>query len=123
MEDAVKALDYFVTVDYAQWHVIDQNVQFMYLDAGAHNWKHDCSFKNKRKRKKKHALTFSGDVGRYRDVILKSPDTFPQADYIIMESTYGNRLHEGSASTPDDLLEWINKTCPSKERKIDYPGF
>ena len=34
MEDAKKALDYFVLVDYGQWHRIDENVEFMYLDAG-----------------------------------------------------------------------------------------
>ncbi len=39
-------------------------------------------------------LTFSGDLGRYRDMILRSPQTFPQADFIIMESTYGDKLHD-----------------------------
>ncbi|MEO6639076.1 MAG: MBL fold metallo-hydrolase, partial [Ginsengibacter sp.] len=68
-------------------------------------------------------LTFSGDVGRYRDVILKSPEEFPQADYIIMESTYGNKLHDGATSTPDDLLQWITKTCLQKKGKLIIPAF
>ena len=42
---------------------------------------------------KTQTLTFSGDVGRYGDMILKSPKQFPQADFIIIESTYGNSLH------------------------------
>ena len=68
-------------------------------------------------------ITFSGDIGRYRDVILKSPDTFPQADVIIMESTYGNSLHDNAHSTPDQLLEWINKACVQKKGKLIIPAF
>jgi metallo-beta-lactamase family protein len=68
-------------------------------------------------------LTFSGDVGRYRDEILKSPETFPQADYIIMESTYGNSLHEKNITTPDLLLRWIEKACLQKKGKLIMPAF
>jgi metallo-beta-lactamase family protein len=68
-------------------------------------------------------LTFSGDVGRYRDVILKAPETFEQADYILLESTYGNSLHDEHHPTPDALLEWINHTCISKKGKLIMPAF
>ncbi len=122
MEDAVKAVEYFVTVDYGQWFMIDENVQFMYLDAGHIIGSTTVHLKIKENGKETR-LTFSGDVGRYRDVILKSPDEFPQADYIILESTYGNKLHEGSASTPDDLLQWITKTCLQKKGKLIIPAF
>ncbi|MDQ6761388.1 MAG: MBL fold metallo-hydrolase [Bacteroidota bacterium] len=122
IEDAVKAVEYFVTVDYGQWHTIDENVQFMYLDAGHIIGSTTVHLKIKENGKETR-LTFSGDVGRYRDVILKSPDEFPQADYIIIESTYGNKLHEGSASTPDDLLAWITKTCLQKKGKLIIPAF
>lgn len=65
---------------------------------------------------KETRLTFSGDVGRYRDAILKSPDTFPQADYILLESTYGNSLHDDNTTTPDMLLRWIEKpVCKKRE--------
>jgi metallo-beta-lactamase family protein len=62
-------------------------------------------------------------VGRYRDIILKSPDTFPQADFIILESTYGNSLHEDVVTTPHHLLEWITKTCLQKQGKLIMPAF
>ncbi|MEO6684569.1 MAG: MBL fold metallo-hydrolase, partial [Dyadobacter sp.] len=68
-------------------------------------------------------LTFSGDVGRYRDVILKSPENFPQADYIIMESTYGNKLHDRQTSSPEDLLHWVTETCFQKKGKLIIPAF
>jgi metallo-beta-lactamase family protein len=121
-EDAIRALDYFVTVDYGQWHIIDENVQFMYLDAGHIIGSTTVHLKIKEKGKETR-LTFSGDVGRYRDVILKSPDNFPQADYIIMESTYGNKLHDEVTGTEDALLQWITKTCLQKKGKLIIPAF
>jgi len=72
---------------------------------------------------KETRLTFSGDVGRYRDAILKSPEEFPQADYIIMESTYGNSLHDNNVTTPDMLLRWIEKACVQKKGKLIMPAF
>ena len=122
MEDAVNAVEHFEIVDYGEWFTIDENVQFMYLDAGHIIGSTTVHLKINENGKETH-LTFSGDVGRYRDVILKSPATFPQADYIIMESTYGNKLHEEISGTPDALLEWITKTCLQKKGKLIIPAF
>ncbi len=121
-EDAVKALDYFVIVEYGQWRRIDENVQFMYLDAGHIIGSTTVHLKINENGKETH-LTFSGDVGRYRDVILKSPEVFPQADYIIMESTYGNKLHDEVTGTAEALLQWITKTCLQKKGKLIIPAF
>ncbi len=121
-EDALKAMDYFVTVSYGQWYKIDENVQFMYLDAG-HIIGSTTVHLKVNENGKETRITFSGDVGRYRDIILKSPDVFPQADYIIMESTYGNKLHDEVTGTPDALLEWITKTCVEKKGKLIIPAF
>ena len=68
-------------------------------------------------------ISFSGDVGRYRDVILLSPAVFPQADYLLLESTYGNSLHDEVFSTPDTLLKWIHHTCVVKKGKLIIPAF
>lgn len=68
-------------------------------------------------------LTFSGDVGRYRDMILRSPATFPHADYIIIESTYGDKLHDLIHTTPDDLLKWIQSTCVEQKGNLIIPAF
>ena len=122
MEDAVRALEHFVTVDYGKWFTIDENVQCMYLDAGHIIGSATVHLKITENGKETH-LTFSGDLGRYSDIILKSPDVFPQANYIIMESTYGNKLHEEVTGTPDKLLEWITKTCLQKKGKLILPAF
>ncbi len=121
-EDAKQAIDLFVTVEYDSWFAIDENVQFMYLDAGHIIGSATVHLKIKEDGKET-ALTFSGDVGRYRDVILKSPQEFPQADYILIESTYGNSLHDPDVNTPDLLLQWIEKTCLQKKGKLIIPAF
>jgi metallo-beta-lactamase family protein len=120
--DAERAIQRLITVDYGIWQIIDENVQFMYLDAGHIVGSATVHLKIKENGKETH-LTFSGDVGRYRDMILKSPQDFPQADYIIMESTYGNRLHEEVTGTTDALLNWITKTCIERKGKLIIPAF
>ncbi len=121
-EDALKAVDHFETVEYDQWFAIDENVQVMYKDAGHIIGSATVHLKIKENGKETR-LTFSGDVGRYRDVILRSPNEFPQADYILLESTYGNSLHEQISGTTDLLLEWITKTCLQKKGKLIMPAF
>jgi metallo-beta-lactamase family protein len=75
-----------------------------------------------RKRQKNH-ITFSGDVGRYGDLLLKNPQTFPQADYILLESTYGDSLHKDIGPIEDALLEIIKQTCEVKKGKVIIPAF
>ncbi len=120
--DAKNALGHFVSVEYGTWHPIDEFVEVLYTDAGHIIGSAAVHLRIKENGKETH-LTFSGDVGRYKDVILRSPETFPQADYILIESTYGNSLHDPVATTPDMLLEWITKTCLQKKGKLIIPAF
>jgi metallo-beta-lactamase family protein len=68
-------------------------------------------------------LSFTGDVGRYNDLILKRPSPFTQADYIICESTYGNRLHDQAEDATAKLLSIVNETCLDKKGKVVIPSF
>jgi metallo-beta-lactamase family protein len=120
--DAENAFQYLRAVEYGQWHAIDEFVELMYTDAGHIIGSAVVNLKIKDNGKVTH-VTFSGDVGRYRDVILRSPAVFPQADYIILESTYGNSLHELNVTTPDQLLTRIEKTCLQKKGKLIIPAF
>jgi metallo-beta-lactamase family protein len=121
-DDAKRAMDHFVSVEYDTWHPIDEDVQVLWTDAGHIIGSAAVHLKIKEEGKEYH-LTFSGDVGRYKDVILRSPEVFPQADYILIESTYGNSLHDPVASTPEMLLQWIVKTCLQKKGKLIIPAF
>jgi len=122
VDDAKKSLDLFTTVEYEQWKAIDDQVSVQYTDAG-HIIGSAAVHLKIMENGKSSRLTFSGDVGRYRDIILRSPAVFSQADYILIESTYGNSLHENVYTTPDHLLEWINKTCLEKKGRLIMPAF
>ena len=122
LEDAKKAQDHFAAVEYNKWFDVLENVQAMYTDAG-HIIGSGCVHLKINEDGKIRTLTFSGDVGRYRDVILKSPQEFPQAEFILLESTYGNSLHEQNITTPDILLQWIEKSCLQKKGKLIVPAF
>ncbi len=122
LEDAKKANEFFVEENYGQWFKVTDGVEAMYTDAG-HIIGSACVNIKVKEDGKEIRLVFSGDVGRYRDAILKSPETFPQADYILLESTYGNSLHEDIFTTPDLLLGWIKKACLEKKGKLIMPAF
>ena len=67
------------------------------------------------------SILFSGDVGRPHDPVLKAPDTIPKTDYIVMESTYGDRLHE--KEDPLDCLERVIKQTIDRGGSVLIPSF
>jgi metallo-beta-lactamase family protein len=121
-EDVVKAMKQIVTVPYGEPLAIDDEIKLMYTNAGHILGAASVNLKIL-ENGKEIRLAFSGDVGRYGDMLLESPSTFPQADYIILESTYGNQLHELPASATDKLLRCIEYTCFEKEGKLIVPCF
>lgn len=121
-EDAERAVEHLTERGYNEWFEVIDDVQAMYTDAG-HIIGSACVHLKVQENGKETRITFSGDIGRYRDAILKSPEDFPQADYIIMESTYGNSLHDNNITTPDMLLRWIEKACIQKKGKLIMPAF
>jgi metallo-beta-lactamase family protein len=122
VEDAKQSFELFEPRPYGNWFEVMDGVECLFTDAG-HIIGSACVHLRIRENGQQRHLSFSGDVGRYRDVILKSPEAFPQADYIIMESTYGNSLHEDIHSSVDTLLNWIEKTCLQKKGKLIMPAF
>lgn len=121
-DDAKRTVERFVTIEYGDWFAVDENLSVLYTDAGHIIGSAAVSLKITEGGKETH-ITFSGDVGRYKDVILRSPEVFPQADYILLESTYGNSLHDPVETTPDMLLKWIVRTCLEKKGKLIIPAF
>ena len=68
-------------------------------------------------------ILYSADIGGYRSVLLQPPAEAPQADYIILESTYGDKHHDITFNTIDTLHRLINKTCIEKKGKLIIPAF
>ena len=112
--DAMNAMNAFVAVEYNNWFRIDENIEVMYTDAG-HIIGSGAVHLRITENGKIRRLTFSGDV--------KSPAEFDQAEFIILESTYGNSLHDNALTTPDQILHWIEKACLQKKGKLIIPAF
>jgi metallo-beta-lactamase family protein len=120
--DANNVFPLFEKVPYGQVINIDDDISFQYTDTG-HILGSAAVHITIKEKGKETRITFSGDVGRYRDVILRSPENFPQADYILIESTYGNSLHEEYAGTEENLLNHIQETCIENKGKLIIPAF
>ncbi|MGC8791837.1 MAG: MBL fold metallo-hydrolase RNA specificity domain-containing protein [Bryobacteraceae bacterium] len=71
---------------------------------------------------KRIRLVFSGDVGRKNLPITRDPEPLPPADYLILESTYGARLHKPAEVVADKLANVINRTC-ARGGKVIVPAF
>jgi metallo-beta-lactamase family protein len=67
------------------------------------------------------SILFSGDIGRYNEPILNDPSPVEAADYLLVESTYGDRLHE--TSDPKDRLAEIVNDAAERGGKIIIPAF
>jgi metallo-beta-lactamase family protein len=67
-------------------------------------------------------IVFSGDIGKKNSPIINDPDPAEEADYIVMESTYGNRLHKSSGQSIDELARAIRETFERKGNVL-IPAF
>jgi metallo-beta-lactamase family protein len=121
-EDVEKTLSRFKVVPYDSPTAIDENIIVYFTDAG-HILGSAAVHLSITENNKTTRLTFSGDVGRYGDLLLRAPQTFPQADYILIESTYGDRLHEEVIPPEETLRQIIEETCIKHGGKVVIPAF
>jgi len=121
-EDVTKTLSQMKIVEYEEDFDIEAGIRLRFTDAG-HILGSAAVHLTITEDGKPTRITFSGDVGRYGDLLLKSPQQFDQADYILMESTYGDSLHKDLDPIENMLLEIINNTCKVKKGKVIIPAF
>lgn len=121
-EDAEKLVTMMYTLENGEPYQLDTDIELMYTDCG-HVLGASAIHLKITEDGKDTRITFSGDIGRYRDVILRAPDPFPQADYVIMESTYGDKLHDIIAPSADQVLRHIKHTCLEKGGNLIIPAF
>ena len=110
------------TLSYEEKFRLHDETEFHYTDSGhiLGSAAVNLSFSTKSGVKK---IFFSADIGRPNDKILISPQPFTQADIILCESTYGNRLHPSAEETEKKLFEVVFETCVIKKGKLIIPAF
>ncbi|MDP4227385.1 MAG: MBL fold metallo-hydrolase, partial [Bacteroidota bacterium] len=120
--DADDCMQSFISIPYNRPFFVDEGIKVTFTNTGhllgsgvvnleiSENGKTTC-------------IAFTGDIGRPTNRILKSPQSFPQADIVITESTYGDRIHEHHEKAEDMLLQTVIDTCVKKKGKLIIPSF
>ena len=120
--DAQACMECFISVPYHKKFNIEGEVSVEFFDAG-HILGSAFVYLEIKDGRRMVKLGFSGDVGRYQKHILKDPEPFPQVDYLLLESTYGDRLHETLDNAEQELLMAVLDTCTKKKGKLIIPSF
>lgn len=120
-EDAELSLKYFYPVLYDQIINIDENITVRFKDAGhilgsaiTEVWINEEGTTTK--------LVYSGDLGMKDKALLRDPSIIESADYLIIESTYGNRLHENLETRTEGLVNIILDTV-ERGGSVIIPSF
>ena len=121
VEDATASLDNFVSLGYDRPLPIAPGVTLTFRDAG-HILGSAITVLDVEERDQQARLVFSGDLGRPGKPILRDPQPVEDVDYLIIESTYGDRQHPPFERTDEDLKEVVLKTY-QRGGKLIIPAF
>lgn len=114
-EDALDSLENFVSVSYGRPRQILEGIELTLVDAGHMLGSATVILDvNDHDAGRDIRLVFSGDIGRIGLPILKDPTILDYADVVIMESTYGDRVHEPIEVTDQTLMQMIRRIMESK---------
>ncbi len=119
---AEQCMHLFMTIEYDHWFELTKGVSVSFTNSGHMLGSAIVNLRIEEDGEVKR-IAFTGDVGRQHSNLLKSPQPFPQCDYLITESTYGDRLHENLQISEDELLEVVMNTCVKKHGKLIIPSF
>ena len=121
-EDIPPVMNSFVSIGYNQWQPVNKDVDLLFQDAGHILGSASVTLRI-RENGKIIRLGFTGDIGRPNRPILRDPVPMPEVDYLISESTYGNKDHGSAPDEIDRFLQIIKKTCLEKKGKLIIPAF
>lgn len=121
MADAEKTLKYLAPCSYGEEVAISEGIKLSFTDAGHILGSASAQmFLTEDGVSKK--IVFSGDIGNTHQPIIRDPQYIKEADYVVMEATYGDRNHEKSEDYVADLAKVIDETL-SKKGNVVIPSF
>ena len=121
-KDVEDSLDNFVTLQFNKKFVVKPGLEVTFIPAGHLLGAAHVYFAVTEDGETK-TLGFSGDLGRFDYPLHIDPQTLPACDYLVCESTYGNRVHEDKTSPMDALAKIIKETCIDKPGRLIIPAF
>jgi len=117
MADAERTIPLFQPVSYHETHILAPGLNYTCYDAGHMLGSSSVVLEGDGVR-----LAFSGDVGRPGLPIIRDPEPMPASDYLILESTYGARLHKRGGHAVNKLADVVNRTA-RRGGRIIVPSF
>ncbi|MFC2052447.1 MBL fold metallo-hydrolase RNA specificity domain-containing protein [Chloroflexota bacterium] len=120
-DDARASFPLFSPVSYEETVQLGDGVKVTFHDAG-HVLGSSMIKITVSQQDESRTLLFSGDVGRWDRPILRDPTVFSKVDYVVVESTYGDRIHQEPPDINDSLAEIVNSTWRAKGNII-VPSF
>ncbi|GAB4091603.1 MBL fold metallo-hydrolase RNA specificity domain-containing protein [Flaviaesturariibacter terrae] len=121
-DDVKAALELVLTFEYNEWFTVGRGIKACFTDAGHLIGSAAINIIVEEEGVTTRVL-FSGDVGRHRSVLLPPPAEPHPADYIILESTYGDKHHDIRFNTIENLQDWIKKVCVERGGQLVIPAF
>lgn len=122
LEDVEKAMELFIGVQYNRRINLFPGVTVTFQDAGHILGSASILLEIEEADRRKIRLGFTGDIGRPVMPVIRTPDQLRDLDTIIMESTYGNRLHTPSEEVEEELATVVRDVF-EKKGKIIIPSF
>ena len=122
LEDVEKAMEQFIGIQYNRRFNLSPGVTVTFQDAGHILGSASILLEIEENGGRKIRLGFTGDIGRPVMPVIRTPDQLRDLDTIIMESTYGNRLHTPSEEVEEELAEVV-RDIYDKSGKIIIPSF
>lgn len=119
--DVKKAMKLFYVVKYDEDVKVSQNIIARFYDAG-HILGSACVGLKVHQKKNDRIFVFSGDLGQENAILVKNPEPITKADYVLVESTYGDRLHPPIEDRKKDLIKAINNAY-KRGGKLMIPSF
>lgn len=116
-EDARECLGLFQTVEYGESVQVTPRIRARFHDAGHILGSAFIELSVKEEGEEETVIVFSGDLGRENKPYLNDPAPLAGADFLVLEATYGDRLHEEGESRPEDRLELLREIIWSTYRK------
>jgi len=107
--DAKASFPLFTPVSYEETVLLGEGIKATFHDAG-HVLGSSMIKITVSQQGESRTILFSGDVGRWDRPILRDPSIFNEIDYVMVESTYGDRIHKQPADVGESLAEIINST-------------
>ena len=123
VEDVSATMEQFRTNNYDRWFTVHPDVDVLFKDSGHILGSASVTLRIRRQGLKDTYLGFTADIGRPERPILRDPQPMPPCDYIICESTYGDRLHDEAPEEKNRLLQIIQHTCVKNKGKLIIPAF